>query len=103
MKSELLHTILSVVSDICEINENEICSHVKRSDVVDARVLFIYYCHKYGFPPASVAKYVGRARTSCVTDALYNYKIFSRQSAAFRYLCTEIGKKLADIFPVESM
>ena len=91
--------ILSVVSEICEINANEICSHVKRADVVDARTIFVYYCSKYGFTSADIAKFIGRKRISTIRDILANHKRFSAQSASFRLLCMEVGKKLDGIFP----
>lgn len=99
MKTALLHQILMVVSEICEISENEIVSHVKKQDVVDARIIFVHYCTKYGFPAATIAKYLNRKRLCTIHDCLYNYKIYSGQSAAFRYLSAEVGKKLVEVFP----
>ncbi|MBR2266611.1 MAG: hypothetical protein IJ882_08160 [Paludibacteraceae bacterium] len=90
---------MSIVSEICEISEEEILSHTKRADVVDARNILVYYCCKYGFPAASIAKFINRKRLSSVRDMLANYKIFSAQSAAFRLLSAEVCKKLADTFP----
>ena len=101
MKSVILHQILSVVAEICEINANEIVSHVKHQDVVDARTIFVYSCLKYGFPPATVAKFINRKRICTVRDYHDKYGIMRKQSDAFRYLSNEVVRKLADMLPRE--
>ena len=99
MKTALLHQILEVVSSICEIPCEEIVSHTKRADVVDARVIFVYYASRYGFPTATIAKFINRTRVCSVNDHLANYKNFSAQSVAFRLLSKEVDGKLRCIFP----
>jgi len=99
MKSVILHQILSAVAEICEINENEIVSHVKQQDVVDARTIFVYSCLKYGFPAATVAKYIHRSRICSVRDYYDRYGEMRKQSNAFKYLSNEVVKKLAETMP----
>jgi len=101
MKTALLRQILAIVAEICEINGNEICSHVKKANVVDARCIFVYYCSKYGFPSADIAEFIGRKRICSIRDLISNHRYFSKSSAAFRYLSAEVGKKLAGIVPEE--
>lgn len=99
MKTMFLMKTLSIVSEVCEVSSEEVLSHSKRADIVDARVIFVYYCSKYGFPSATIAKFINRKRLSSIRDFLYNYKIFSKQSIAFRLMSTEVGRKLAEIYP----
>ena len=99
MKTALLRQILEVVASVCEISCEEIVSHTKRSDVVDARVIFVFYCTKYGFQAATLAQFLDRTRQASIRDCLSNYKIFSAQSAVFRFLSKEVGGKLAEILP----
>lgn len=99
MKTALLQQILTIVASVCEISENEIISHAKSSDIVDARIIFVFYCAMYGFPAATIAKFLNRKRVCTIRDCLRNYKIFSAQSTAFRLLSAEVCKKLSAIFP----
>ena len=100
MKTAFLLKILSVVEEVCEISGDEIRSHVKRQDIVDARVIFVFYCSKYGFPAATIANFIRRKRICSIRDMLANHKYFSAQSASFRLMSAEVGKKLADMFPI---
>ena len=45
-KSELFALILSIVSDITEISKEDIMSKCHKEDVVEARLLVIYFCRK---------------------------------------------------------
>lgn len=102
MKTAIFNLILGIVSQICEISANEIVSKVKREDVREARTICIYHCVKYGFTHASIAKFFGRARTYFINDAMYNYKRMSEKSQSFRYLCSEVSKKIQETIQGES-
>ena len=101
MKSELLNGILAVVSDVCEIGADEILSHCKRNDVVDARCIFVHYAlRKYGFKAATLAAFLDRKRICSVNDCIRNHDVFHKQSVSYRLMCAEIGRKLAEMYPV---
>lgn len=100
MKTELLNSMLDIVSEVCEVSREDILSHCKREDVVDARCIFVHYCRKYGFKNQVVAEFLNRKRR-CVIDAyLRNYPYFSKQSYLFRIYDRQVGDKLADMYPV---
>lgn len=99
MKSEIFSTIIGVVSSECEISEDDIRSHCKSNDVVDARCIFVFYCHYYGLPSASIAKFLNRKRLVSISDCLRNHRTYSEQSIAYRLMCNNVGKKLSDLFP----
>lgn len=58
-KSELFALILSIISDVTEISENDILSKSFKEDIVEARMLLIYFCHKEGLLPAKIAELSG--------------------------------------------
>ena len=99
MKTQILTQILSVVSEVCEVTGEEILSHSKRADIVDARNIFVYNCSKYGFQHATIADFINRKRICTIRDCISNHLNYSRQSAAYRLLCAEVAKKLSEMFP----
>lgn len=58
-KSELFALILSIVSDITEISKEDIMSKCHKEDVVEARLLVIYFCRKEGLLPSRIAQLMG--------------------------------------------
>lgn len=58
-KSELFALILSIVSDVTEISENDILSKSFKEDIVEARMLLIHFCYKEGLLPAKIAELSG--------------------------------------------
>lgn len=99
MKTETLNSILGVVSEVCEVSREDILSHCKREDVVDARCIFVHYCKEYGFQNQVVAEFLDRKRR-CVIDAyLRNYPYFSKQSYMFRVYSRQVADKLSGILP----
>lgn len=58
-KSELFALILSIVSDITEISKEDIMSKSHKEDVVEARLLVIYFCRKEGLLPSRIAQLMG--------------------------------------------
>lgn len=51
--------ILSIVSDITEISKEDIMSKSHKEDVVEARLLVIYFCRKEGLLPSRIAQLMG--------------------------------------------
>lgn len=100
MKTQLLNGILAVVSTISEIPADEIQSHSKRNDVVDARCLFVHFAlRKYGFQTATLAAFLNRKRICSINDCLRNHDLFLTQSISYRLMCNEIDRKLSAIYP----
>lgn len=99
MKTQILNDILDVVSSVCEVSTNEIVSHCKRNEVVDARCIFVYSCSKIGFSADTIARFLERKRVAFVNDALHKYSNFSKLSLSFRLLSRNVAEKLASIYP----
>lgn len=98
-KTELLKSILNVVSEVCEISSEDILSHSKRNDIVDARCIFVHFCMEYGLPTVTIMHFLNRRRTCVINNYLQNYGIYSRQSFSFRLLCSQVSDKLSDMYP----
>ena len=100
MKTEMLNEILEVVSNVCEVSREELLSHCKREDVIDARCIFIHHCMTYGFKKQVLADFLDRKRR-CVIDAyIRNYPYFYKQSYLFRLYDQQISDKLSGKYPV---
>lgn len=99
MKTELLNGILDVVSEVCEVSREDILSHCKREDVVDARCIFVYYCKEYGFKSTVLAEFLNRRRRCVIDSYIRNYPYFSRQSYMFRLCSAQVSEKLASMYP----
>lgn len=99
MKTELLNDILGVVTEVCEVSREDILSHCKREEVVDARCIFVHFCKEYGFQSSVLAVFLNRKR-SCVIDAYArNYRNYSRISYMFRFYSRQVSDKLSAMFP----
>ena len=99
MKSEILKSIAEACAQVCEVSVDDIRSTCKRGDFVEARCIFVHYCYAYGLQPSSILNYLGRKRKASVNDYCSNYLIFKRQSASFRLMSDQVGKKLSEMFP----
>lgn len=100
MKTELLNEILGIVSEVCEVSKEDILSHCKREDVVDARCIFVYYCRQYGFKSQVLADFLNRKRRCVIDSYIRNYPYFSKQSFMFRVYSRQVSEKLLSMFPV---
>ena len=86
MKSELFAQILETVSEVTELSSEKILSKVKTDDLVAARSLFVHYCASLGVPSISIARYMGRRNTHCVSRYLADYQSFTKTSYLFRQM-----------------
>lgn len=87
-KSELFAHILSIVSDITEISSDVILSSSRSEEVVDARILVVYFCFRKGLYPTQIAalsgfshKRVNRLITSA--NARFSNKGYSKGQFSF--------------------
>ncbi len=66
-KSEIFAKVLSVVSEVTEVPQEDILSRNRSEEVVDARCLLVSFLHDYGFYPSQIAKMIGRTpRQICI-------------------------------------
>ena len=99
MKTQMLNNILDIVSEVCEVKREDILSHCKRSEVVDARCIFVHFCKVYGFHTEVIMRFLDRKRPCVVDSYVRNYLIFSRQSYMFRFYSKQVSDKLSAKFP----
>lgn len=100
MKTELLNEILGIVSEVCEVSREELLSHCKREEVVDARCIFVHFCKEYGFQSTVLADFLNRKRPCVIDSYARNYRSYSKVSYMFRYYSAQVADKLSAKFPV---
>lgn len=72
-KTEIYENILSAVVSETEVTKEQILSHTKQSDVVEARCLLFYYLQKAGFYPSQIARMTRQSR-QCVNCLLLSFQ-----------------------------
>ena len=72
-KSYIYEAILQAVITETEVSQEQILSHSKQNDVVEARCLLFYYLHKVGFYPAQIARMTNQSR-QCVSCLLLSFE-----------------------------
>lgn len=95
-KTEIFDTILSAVISKTEITKEQILSHSKQSDIVEARCLLFYYLHKAGFYPSQIARMTNQSR-QCVNCLLLSFDARCQYSGNMmkRYVL-QLDKALAE-------
>lgn len=93
MISDDFDLALFVVSDITEINPEDILSPSKKMEVVEARVLLYRAMVDWGYHPAQIAMKV-RKEKSGVVALLETFQERERANPIFKRLYKEISKKL---------
>ena len=95
MKSELFAKILSSVSQVTELSEEQILSKTKTDDLVAARSLFVHYCVRLGLPSISIADFLDRKKTKTVSRYLAAYNSYHKSSYYFREMDSRIATALS--------
>lgn len=99
MKTQIFNTLLDIVSQECEVTKEDILSHNKAEEIVDARTILVYFCKDYGLHTAEIAKFLNRKKTDTICEYMGKYPIFRKQSAKFRMDVNRITSLLSDILP----
>jgi chromosomal replication initiation ATPase DnaA len=95
MKTKLFNTILDVVSNVTEVNQADILSMRKDEEILEARILFVWFCHFNGMHIPDIMRFLGRKSESSVTDKIHDYHSWAATSAMFRLY----AKKIAAVLP----
>ena len=98
MKSELFAKILSAVAQVTELEPEQILSKTKTEDLVAARSLFVHQCVIFGIPPISIAEFMNRSKTKCITRSMEAYNSYHRTSYLFR----EMDNKISTLVPKDA-
>lgn len=72
-KTEIYENILSAVVSETEVTKEQILSHTKQSDVVEARCLLFHYLYRAGFYPSQIARMTKQSR-QCVNCLLLSFQ-----------------------------
>ena len=72
-KTEIFDAVMSAVVSETEITKEQILSHSKQSDIVEARCLVFYYLRKAGFYPSQIARMTNQSR-QCVNCLLLSFE-----------------------------
>lgn len=91
----MFETILNVVSEVTEISQSDILSLKKDDEVLEARILFVWFCHFNGMHIQDIRKFLGRKSESSITDKIHDYHSWAATSAMFRCY----AKKIAAVLP----
>lgn len=103
-KSSVFNDIILAISEETEVSQEQILSHSKRGDIVEARCLLFYYLKKAGFYPSQIARMTNQSR-QCVNCLLLSFKVRCDFSGNMikRYVL-RLDEKLAEyILPIEDV
>lgn len=91
MKTKLFETILAVVSEVTEVEKADILSFRKDDEILEARILFVWFCSMNGLHVADIAKFLGRKSQTSITEKIRAYHSWSARYEAFRYYVKKVS------------
>ena len=95
MKTKMFEAILDVVSEVTEVTKENILSIRKDDEILEARILFVWFCNLNGMHVPDIMRFLGRKSESAVTNKIRDYHSWSAISTMFRCY----AKKIAAILP----
>ena len=95
MKTKMFEAILDVVSEVTEVTKENILSIRKDDEILEARILFVWFCNLNGMHVPDIMRFLGRKSESAVTNKIRDYYSWSATSTMFRCY----AKKIAAILP----
>jgi chromosomal replication initiation ATPase DnaA len=95
MKTKMFETILEVVSEETEVSKQDILSVRKDDEILEARILFVWFCNLNGMHVSDIMKFLGRKSESAVTSKIRDYHSWSATSTMFRCY----AKRIASLLP----
>lgn len=95
MKTKMFETILEVVSQVTEVSKEDILSIRKDDEILEARILFVWFCNLNGMHVPDIMRFLGRKSESAVTSKIRDYHSWSATSTMFRCY----AKKIAALLP----
>ncbi len=100
-KSELFALVLSTVSNVTEVSEEDILSKSHKEDLVEARMLVLYFCRKNGLTPAVISNLSG-INYRCVNKFISKANMLISNNSRYpnnqiRFYCQSIESKLGAI------
>ena len=98
MKTKMFETILEVVSEVTEVTKQDILSIRKDDEILEARILFVWFCNLNGMHVPDIMRFLGRKSESAVTSKIRDYHSWSATSTMFRCY----AKKIAAILPARN-
>jgi chromosomal replication initiation ATPase DnaA len=91
----MFETILEVVSEVTEVTKSDIMSIRKDDEILEARILFVWFCNLNGMHVPDIMRFLGRKSESAVINKIRDYHSWSATSTIFRCY----AKKIAALLP----
>ena len=98
MKKEIFNRIIDCVSNITEIDKEDILSNKKNSDIIEARCLVIHYCKHYGMTNEYLMMMFKKSSVGTISNMIHQYDVYYKSSRIFQYFDKAITNKIAEIF-----
>lgn len=95
-KSEIFSRVMTAVCNATELTESEIMSPSRCEEIIDARMLFVFFCAKEGLYPRNIAKYLGKTTRAInyILSSYHNRLLMSENQLGF--FAAEIRKELGN-------
>lgn len=81
-KSGIFSHALNIVSEVTEVNADDIVGECRRSDVVDARSILVHILYEHGFYTRNISEFMGRTGS----DIRYLETTFDNRKKANRMI-----------------
>jgi hypothetical protein len=99
MKSKIFETILTQVAETTELKKEEIVGKVRKAELIEARMLVIYFCKEYGISISYLQEKMNRKSPFAISHLLCGFDYLLKQSYSFREAHSELKQKFANILP----
>lgn len=101
MCNKIYKEVLRLVSEETEISPILIQSKSRLADVVDARLMVVWFCHRAGMTPRTIADKLGISRQAvCHKIATIDYR---RKLKSFEFMFKRVELEYAQLFPSEGV
>lgn len=95
MKKKSFETILAVVHEVTEVEIDDILSKRKDDDIMEAKVLLVWFCKLNGMSAYVITNFMGLKSEESVNKKLRSFHEWSAMSMMFRLYT----KKIAAVLP----
>lgn len=95
MKKKLFDTILGVVHEATEVEIDDILSKRKDDDIMEAKVLLVWFCKLNGMSAYVITNFMGLKSEESVNKKLRSFHEWTAMSTMFRLYT----KKIAAVLP----
>lgn len=95
-KQEIFDKIVEICADVCKVEINEITSQCRKTDVVTARSIAIFWCYSAGFSVESLLRCADLNNHQSIDSIRAKFEEYWVDRFAYHMLVKEAGKRLLD-------